>query len=225
MNGMEKVNAAIFDMDGTLYQFPNGTTFSNSPLGEVVKENATLFIAKEFKLGDDEARQKYMELQIQYDGEMSLGLEQEFGIDRMRFFEETWGINPEDIIVPEPNIKYELAQLGIRCALLTSAPRVWATRVLEYIDVVNMFDDLIFTGEPDIRKPNPKVFLAIAKILGLDTSQIVSIGDQEYSDIIPAKEVGMRTVRIGKGVRSDADFIAPDVRSASAILRQEGLIV
>ena len=212
-------------MDGTLYQFPNGTTFSSSPLGEAVKENVTSFIAEEFKLQDDEARLKYRELQMQYDGEMSLGLEQEFGIDRMSFFEETWGIDPENVIVPEPNLKDELAQLSIRCALLTSAPRVWATRVLGYIDVINIFDDLIFTGEPDIRKPNPEVFRAIAKILGLDANQIVSIGDQEYSDIIPAKEVGMRTVRIGKDVQTDADFIAPNVRSALAILRQEGLLV
>jgi|JI10StandDraft_1071094.scaffolds.fasta_scaffold61702_3 phosphoglycolate phosphatase len=222
---MEKINAVIFDMDGTLYQFPNGTTFSSSPLGEAVKENVTSFIAEEFKLQDDEARLKYRELQMQYDGEMSLGLEQEFGIDRMSFFEETWGIDPENVIVPEPNLKDELAQLSIRCALLTSAPRVWATRVLGYIDVINIFDDLIFTGEPDIRKPNPEVFRAIAKILGLDANQIVSIGDQEYSDIIPAKEVGMRTVRIGKDVQTDADFIAPNVRSALAILRQEGLLV
>lgn len=222
---MEKINAVIFDMDGTLYQFPNGTTFSSSPLGEAVKENVTSFIAEEFKLQDDEARLKYRELQMQYDGEMSLGLEQEFGIDRMSFFEETWGIDPENVIVPEPNLKDELAQLSIRCALLTSAPRVWATRVLGYIDVINIFDDLIFTGEPDIRKPNPEAFRAIAKILGLDANQIVSIGDQEYSDIIPAKEVGMRTVRIGKDVQTDADFIAPNVRSALAILRQEGLLV
>jgi phosphoglycolate phosphatase len=222
---MEKINAVIFDMDGTLYQFPNGTTFSSSPLGEAVKENVTSFIAEEFKLQDDEARLKYRELQMQYDGEMSLGLEQEFSIDRMSFFEETWGIDPENVIVPEPNLKDELAQLSIRCALLTSAPRVWATRVLGYIDVINIFDDLIFTGEPDIRKPNPEAFRAIAKILGLDANQIVSIGDQEYSDIIPAKEVGMRTVRIGKNVQTDADFIAPNVRSALAILRQEGLLV
>jgi len=222
---MEKINAVIFDMDGTLYQFPNGTTFSSSPLGEAVKENVTSFIAEEFKLQDDEARLKYRELQMQYDGEMSLGLEQEFSIDRMSFFEETWGIDPENVIVPEPNLKDELAQLSIRCALLTSASRVWATRVLGYIDVINIFDDLIFTGEPDIRKPNPEAFRAIAKILGLDANQIVSIGDQEYSDIIPAKEVGMRTVRIGKNVQTDADFIAPNVRSALAILRQEGLLV
>ena len=77
---MEKINAVIFDMDGTLYQFPNGTTFSSSPLGEAVKENVTSFIAEEFKLQDDEARLKYRELQMQYDGEMSLGLEQEFSI-------------------------------------------------------------------------------------------------------------------------------------------------
>lgn len=221
---MERISAVIFDMDGTLYQFPEGTKFSSSPLGEAVKEKITSFIAKEFKLRDDEARQKYIELKMRYDGELSLGLEREFGIDRMRFFEETWSIDPENIITPEPNLKCELAQLSIRCALLTSAPRVWASRVLRYIDVINKFDGLIFTGESDIRKPNPKVFLAIAKTLGLEGNQIVSIGDQEYSDIIPAKQVGMRTVRIGKDVQSDADFIAPDVKGALAILRREDLL-
>ena len=222
---MEKINAIIFDMDGTLYQFPDDIPFSSSPLGEAVKENIISFIAKEFKLLDNEARQKYSEIQTKYNGEISLGLEKEHGIDRMRFFEENWGIDPENIITSEPNLKEELERLDIRCILLTAAPRIWAKRVLKYMGISTVFDDQMYTGEPDVRKPSPEAFRIITTKLGLDASTVVSIGDQEYSDIIPAKEVGMRTVRIGKGVQSDADFIAPDVKSALALLRQEGLLV
>ena len=152
---MNKLQAAVFDMDGTLYQFPEGATFSKSPLGVAVRQNTADFLSREFKLSDEAAWNRYDELLRRYDGEMSLGLEREFGINRMRFFDETWDIDPENIIVPEPGLREQMERLDIQCALLTAAPRVWAKRAIGYIGIANLFGDNIITGEPDIRKPNP----------------------------------------------------------------------
>lgn len=221
---MKNLEAIVFDMDGTLYQFPDGATFGNSPLGKMVIQNTTSFIGNEFELSDDEAQARYAELSRRYSGEMSLGLEQEFGIDRMRFFNETWNIDPENIIVPEPGLGDNLRGLDVRCTLLTAAPRVWAQRALGYIGIKDLFENRIFTGEPDIRKPNPEIFRRVANQIGVTASRIVSIGDQEFSDIAPAREIGMKTVRIGDNVESDADFVARDIGDALAQLRREGLL-
>lgn len=219
---MNKLQAAVFDMDGTLYQFPEGATFSKSPLGAAVRQNTVDFLSREFNLSDEAAWKRYDELLRRYDGEMSLGLEQEFGIDRMRFFGETWDIDPENIIVPEPGLREQMERLDIQCALLTAAPRVWAKRAIGYIGIANLFGDNIITGEPDIRKPNPEVFRQIMNKVGSVASQTVSIGDQDFSDIVPAKQLGMRTVRIGQDENSVADLQARNVNDALVKLRQKG---
>ncbi|HMQ09544.1 MAG TPA: HAD hydrolase-like protein [Candidatus Nanoperiomorbaceae bacterium] len=219
---MNKLQAAVFDMDGTLYQFPEGATFSESPLGVAVRQNTADFLSREFKLSDEAAWNRYDELLRRYDGEMSLGLEREFGINRMRFFDETWDIDPENIIVPEPGLREQMERLDIQCALLTAAPRVWAKRAIGYIGIANLFGDNIITGEPDIRKPNPEVFRQIMDKVGSVASQTVSIGDQDFSDIVPAKQLGMRTVRIGQDENSVADLQARNVNDALVKLRQKG---
>lgn len=219
---MNKLQAAVFDMDGTLYQFPEGATFSESPLGVAVRQNTADFLSREFKLSDEAAWNRYDELLRRYDGEMSLGLEREFGINRMRFFDETWDIDPENIIVPEPGLREQMERLDIQCALLTAAPRVWAKRAIGYIGIANLFGDNIITGEPDIRKPNPEVFRQIMDKVGSVASQTVSIGDQDFSDIVPAKQLGMRTVRIGQDENSVADLQARNVNDALVKLRKKG---
>ena len=172
--------------------------------------------------GNYTAWNRYDELLRRYDGEMSLGLEREFGINRMRFFDETWDIDPENIIVPEPGLREQMERLDIQCALLTAAPRVWAKRAIGYIGIANLFGDNIITGEPDIRKPNPEVFRQIMNKVGSVASQTVSIGDQDFSDIVPAKQLGMRTVRIGQDENSVADLQARNVNDALVKLRQKG---
>ena len=58
--------------------------------------------------------------------------------------------------------------------------------------------------------------------VGSVASQTVSIGDQDFSDIVPAKQLGMRTVRIGQDENSVADLQARNVNDALVKLRQKG---
>ncbi len=220
---MKKVKAIIFDMDGTLYQFPGGGTFMEVPFGQAIQRNVQQFIGREFGLDEAEALRRYAELSEKFDGQISLGLEREFGIDRMRFFAETWDLDPAEFIVPEPGIREALQAIDADAVLLSAAPRVWVDRVLEHMGVADIFGDRIYTGEPDIRKPNPLAFQQILDTHGKLASEVVSIGDQEHTDIMPASGLGIRTVRIGNG-RSSADFTAPNIVEAIKKLQQGGLL-
>ncbi len=95
--------------------------------------------------------------------------------------------------------------------------------MLAHLNLNEAFGDAIYTGEPNLRKPNPQVFRLIADEFGINTSQAVSIGDQEESDIIPAKLIGMRTVRVGFG-ETKADYQAEDVIAAIELLKKEGFL-
>lgn len=223
---MEPIKAIIFDMDGTLYSFDEKaeTHFSSSQFGKKIKANCLKFFEEKLVLSPKNALSKYRDLDVRYSGEISLALEKEFGIDRSEYFDCTWNLAAESFIVPNQHLFKKLQEVTVQKGVLTAAPKVWAEKALHFLGVRELFGTALFTGDPDVRKPNPAAFLQLAEFWGLEPTQMLSIGDQEATDILPAKSLGMRTVRIAKQTTSSADFVAPDVIAALTLLQQKGII-
>lgn len=215
---------AIFDMDGTLYQFDRGQggEFTASHFYSDLRNNIYGFFMARLGMNREEAVSNYERIKDEHHGEVSLGVEAEYGIDRCDYFAETWGtLDPAEYIEANEALPEVLNALKGKIALLTTAPRVWAIKVLAYLNIEDAFDDRIYTGEPDLRKPDPQVFQNIADDFEVKPSQVFSIGDQEKTDIAPAQAIGMRTIRIGQG-ETKADYQADDVITAVNLLRKEG---
>lgn len=224
---MNKPEAIIFDMDGCLYPLDRGSgkSFSESKLGQMIKANELIFIQEHFAVSEKEARIISENLNDHYDGHLSLALEYEHGIPRETFFSKAWDLRPAEFIDRQPHLPKTLENLSIRAGLLTAAPEVWAARVLDHLSVQPFFGTHILYGDQDVRKPNPQAFQQIADMLGVDPRSIISIGDQEYSDIVPAQTLGMLTVRIGANTASsNADFLAEDIYDAIHQLTEAGLL-
>jgi len=221
-----EARAIIFDMDGTLYKFDqrDESNFISSNFGEQIYANCVRFFEERFSLTKEEAVAKYQELSQKYAGEVSIAVEKEYGIDRSEYFAFTWDLKVEDFIEFTTEVRELLSSLALNIGILTAAPKVWAERVLTFLQVKELFKEAVFTGDPDLRKPNPQAFQQLADFWGLNPEEIISIGDQEQSDILPAKSLGMTTVRIAKNVETEADFQAVDLLEAIAILKNEGII-
>lgn len=206
----------IFDMDGTLYSFDKGqvNTHSASSFGKAIMTKVTLFFQNEFSLTETEALKMFQEMNERHKGEVSLGLEKEFGIPRSRYFGITWDLDPSEFLEKDDVLIQTLSELEVQIGVLTAAPNIWTERVLEFMQLDRIFGSSVFTGEPDLRKPNPLAFMQLCEYWALDPNNIISIGDQEHSDILPAKSVGMTTVRIGSEVVTEADFLSADVHEA-----------
>lgn len=190
----------IFDMDGTLYRL-DGTDngFKGSTLEAKVKENATQFIQQKENCTPEDANQ------IRDEGvNDSIGLSrylgQRYGISRETYFDTVWNINPQGIIQPyasSVDAIQKLTETGAKLILLTSAPKIWAEKVLTYLGVADLFE-IVFTGEQFETKE--EIFRLLAG--WYKPENVCSVGDQEQTDIIPAQQNGFNTVQI----RSDADF-------------------
>jgi len=216
----------IFDMDGTLYTFDKGQgqAFTSSRFYSDLRKNVYSFFMERQGMTENEAMLEYERIKEKYDGEISLGVEGEYGINRYDYFDKTWNFKPEDYIEKDTDLPEMLERMKGRIALLTAAPRVWAVNVLSYLDIDQYFDGRIYTGEPDDRKPNPMAFQKIASDFMISPSQMFSIGDQEYSDILPAKSIGMKTVLVGVPRDTQADYQADSVGLAIGLLRREGFV-
>ena len=189
----------IFDMDGTLYQFDKSRNkdFGSSIFYSDLRQNIYQLFVNEFGFTESGAIDEYQRIKEKYGGEVSLGVEKEHQIDRYKFFEKTWNLNPEYYLEKNTILNDIFNCLEDKVAVLTAAPKIWAEKALTYLGIYEFVKDKLFTGEPDLRKPNLEIFRRVAKSFGTEPENVYSIGDQEYSDIIPAKQIGMKTIIVG----------------------------
>ena len=219
---MKSNKSFIFDLDGTFYQFaPGGNiTFHQSSFYSDLKRRIGEFIMGELGIDQMAAAKIISEIDEKFNGELSIGFERTYGIDRYKYYEATWRCDPKTYIATNTKLAGEMFAFKGRSLLLTAAPRSWATKVLRHLNIEEIFGDNIITGEPDIRKPDPKVFEQAAAKLGVHPKNIVSVGDQNHSDILPAKSLGMTTLIVGPH-KQDADHQATDIFEAITILKEK----
>lgn len=219
------IEGIIFDMDGCLYPFDRGSgnTFGDSQFGQSIKAQELFFIQDQLGVDAETAKTINRDLKARYNHHLSLALEYEHDIPRELFFNATWDLQPAHFIDKQPRLSSALSELPVPSGLLTAAPKVWATRVLEYLGVDSHFGTRILCGDQDVRKPDPRAFQQVADMLEIKPNRLISIGDQERTDILPAQTLGMLTVRIG-GNDTNADFLASDIPDAINQLKKEGLL-
>lgn len=219
---MQPSKKYIFDLDGTLYSFAatGHVTFGKSVFYADLRSRILAYVAVTLGVTSGEAEGIFAKVDQEFGGELSIGFERTYGIDRYAYYAATWDCNPEDYIPANPKLAGLLAPFQGRALLLTAAPRAWADRAVQYLGVAETFGENIITGEPDIRKPDPAVFRQAAKQLNALPSDIVSVGDQNYSDIVPAKLLGMTTVIIGPE-QLDAHHRVDSIERAITLIKEK----
>ncbi len=218
---MGKEKGVIFDLDGTLYKLRGRDgTFGGSDLYAAQKVKMYEFIGQRLALDAPTARSVYEDLKEAYAGAVSVGIEQKYGVSRYEWFANTWNLPPADFIDPaDGDVAAILRPFTGRATLLTSGPRAWAEPVLDCLGVAGVFGSNIITGEADARKPNPEVFVEAARMLGRCAGDMVSVGDQNHSDIVPARTLGMQTIVIGPEIAS-AHYRADNLQAAVEIIHE-----
>lgn len=221
-----KIEAMIFDVDGTLYSFDKGRAkvFRESEFGRKIQNNCVSFLEKKLNTSSEQALIVFEDFKSRFQGEVSLGLEKEMGIQRDLYFAETWNLDPGEFMEADSALSAQIASLEIKTGILSAAPRIWVEKVLDFLQLKPIFDPAIFTGDPDIRKPNPLAFMQLADFWSLKPSSILAIGDQEETDILPAKSIGMITAKVGGSGISAADFEAESVGKLLTKLTKEKII-
>lgn len=212
----------IFDLDRTLYAFENEVfgTFGASRFNIDLRRRVVYYIAQRLGVSTEDAEIIVKNIDDEYDGKLSIGFEKRFNISRYDYYSATWNCSPKNYIAPNSNLVDMLSEFRGDALLLTAAPNIWASRVLQYLGITDVFGANVITGEPDIRKPSKIVFEQAARRLDAEPSQIISIGDQNYSDIVPARALGMTTILIGPD-KLDADYRVDSIDEAIKLIKEK----
>lgn len=212
----------IFDLDGTLYALRGGS-YRNSPLRRRVLRNAQRFIVAKRSMSAPDARRTLERVQRRYGEDISIGLERSYGIDRYEYFDAVWNIPARGIVASAPYTRKILRELrrSFVLALVSDAPHIWVTNVLSALRVQEVFGERIFSGEGDQRKGFGNAFSSVARRLKVRPRHCIVVGDQERTDIVPAKRLGMRAVFVHRTRRSRAaDANVTSIRELPAVLRR-----
>lgn len=186
---------AIFDMDGVLYQLDGKNNgYHGSALEKIVLENAKTFIKTKENCNSAQVN-AILKIGLADTIGLSSYLSRRYGISRLDYFNCVWNMSPEKII-RKANKVAEIKTLlkrnpQIKLILLTSAPRVWTRKVINYLGIDKFFES-IYTGEQYGQKE--EIFTLLAG--RYKPQNIISIGNQYQTDIKPAKELGMHVFEV-----------------------------
>ncbi len=220
MNPNIKISTLILDVDGTLYRFPSGS-FSTSELRKAVLKNAQKYISEKLEVSEKQA-QKLLDDIAQTDGEnISTALEKRHGVDRYDYFNTVWDLPAEQFVKVDPAVAQTLRALSksYQIILLSDAPMVWMKKIVSLLGASDLISEHnMYSGESDTRKIFGNAFTSIIKKNNLAAQECVAVGDQETTDISPARQIGMKTVRVSlepNGTLADATIASitqlPDV--------------
>lgn len=218
---MKHDKTIIFDLDGTIYKFEGGH-LKSSGLYKVIIKNTLIYISQQLRENRQEAQKILSSIMQKYGNSLSIGLEKEFQFDRYDYFNFAWDINVKKFVQFNPDLKPLFSDLknDYNLVLVSDAPLTWINNVLKYLEVQDSFKKNIFSGEGDVRKEIGNAFKEITKKLKLKPNDCVSIGDQENTDIIPAKEMGMKTIYISNDKSNIADYTIDNILKINDILKQ-----
>ena len=113
-----------------------------------------------------------------------------------------------------------LKQKNIALGVYTSLPRVPLVKILVLLGL-NPSDFTLLSGD-DVKnaKPDPEGFKKIVQLCGVPAEHILFVGDSEQKDIIPAKNVGIKTIFV-RGSSSLADYCALDFKELLSFFQKD----
>jgi phosphoglycolate phosphatase-like HAD superfamily hydrolase len=113
-----------------------------------------------------------------------------------------------------------LADWGIKHAVASSAQRQELDALLEIAEIKDLLVETS-SAASGRSKPDPDIVRAALEALGFEPEEVVMVGDTPY-DIEAASRVGVRTIALRSGGRSDQDLAAAIAiyDSPSALLEQ-----
>lgn len=100
--------------------------------------------------------------------------------------------------------------IGLISDVAWGLPSEYPLRDIRHFRLEGFFDDMIFSSDVGLRKPNPRLFKMAMFNLGASKEDSMYVGNSLQADVKGAKSVGMRAVLKKSGFFQPDDTIVPD---------------
>ena len=136
----------------------------------------------------------------------------------MRLEESYWSPSltaPATLNADAPKVLQRLSERSLKIGLICNTGRGPGHALRELMrreDVLDYFDATTFSDEVGYGKPDTRIFLTTAKMLGLEPSGILHVGDNIENDVRGAQSAGMKTLlfdyEVPSGFREQPSLLA-----------------
>ena len=119
-----------------------------------------------------------------------------------------------------------LQRAGVRMALVTNGPSQMQQRKIELLAIAPWFESLLVSAEVGHSKPEPEIYTLALESLDADPKDAWFVGDNLYTDIAGANNLGMPSVwvnRTGEALPPDAPAPTHEVRTLKPLPGLMGL--
>lgn len=182
------VRSWVFDLDNTLYP-------PESQFMKLVEKRINQFVVRTSGLAADAAMVVQKGYLRDY-GTSLAGLMANYRIDPHDFLAEVHDV-PLDALVPDPGMRVALQRLDGPRLIFTNGSLAHAERVLERLDLADLFADLFALEDADlIPKPDPRTFARMTERFDIAPTSAAFFEDTTRN-LAPAKAIGMTTVLVG----------------------------
>jgi putative hydrolase of the HAD superfamily len=122
-----------------------------------------------------------------------------------------------------------LAEAGVRVGVVTHGLTVKQAEKLVRLGLVRYLDPkaIFISDQIGISKPNPKLYLAALRELGLQAREVMYVGDNLEHDVAPPKSIEMVTVWARRGAKHPTanpsivpDHVVDNFKELEKILRE-----
>lgn len=202
----------IFDLDDTLHN-------ASAHIFPVMNRAMTQYIMNHLDLDESSAhalRQHYWRIY----GATLKGLVRHHDTDPHHFLAETHQLeNLPEMVIQVKRLRHILQSLDGRKLVFTNAPRSYALRVLNILDIEDVFE-LVFSVESTKfhAKPSLRGFQKLLKSIKAKASDCIMLEDS-LPALMTAKRLGMKTVWVSKKLHKPnfVDYRLPSVLALTHI--------
>ena len=183
-----ETRAVVFDMDGVLIDSHPAhraawESFLQS-LGIHVSEDDLSFIL--------EGRTRF-EILRHFLGDLPENQLQEYGQRKDEFFRDLeHSIQPAQGVVP---FLSKLEQMGLSCAVATSASEIRTASTIERLGLSGYFDAIITAADVNLGKPHPQVYRLACERLDIAPKEALAFDDAP-AGVLSARSAGLRCIGV-----------------------------
>lgn len=106
----------------------------------------------------------------------------------------------------------QVRDLGFKTGLLSNARSDWAVReIMDRLNLTRYFDAILTSAAIGSRKPRAEPFEEMLRLLNLQASEVVMIGNSMEADMVGARSLGIKTIYAVFGENAEETKVDPDL--------------
>ena len=199
------IDTWVFDLDNTLYSAESG-------IFQQVHELMGKFVSNKLKIDLDSAKKLQSKYFIKH-GTTLKGLMDNHGVEPDEFLDYVHKLD-YSIIHPNNDLNKEISKLQGRKIIYTNANRQHVNEILLRLDLTNIFDEIFDIKMANyIPKPEINAYKDFIKRFNINPKTTIMF-DDIAKNLVPAKNVGFKSVWIDLGIENISD----DIKSSKQFL-------